>query len=560
MSEWRTPEVDDLCDAVVALRSRDEAAAFLRDVCTLHELEVLAHRWHAAQLLDRGIPYAEVAAHRARLDRHRHARRPLAAPRRGRLPARARPPRPLDEAAVTRPFRLALPSKGRLHEPALELARAAGVEVDVNGRALHAHCSRWDIEVLFARADDIPAWTADGAVDAAVAGRDQIVESGADVDELVRARVRALRARGGRAGRRAHRRRLGARRRPGRDLPPADRGGLLRRRGPGASRPSPSAARSSSRRGWTRPTASSISSRAATRCARTACARSRRCSSRRRRWSPAAASTAAPSARRRRARHGDRERRRRPRQALPDAERAGRLARRRDRRSCPGMDSPTVLPLARGGLHAVHAVVDADAVSDLLAPLRAAGRPLAARAPDPEPHPMNARTGSDPDVARLPIRPDLLDAEPYHWEEGLPEGAPAPLRHEPLAGAAGLVRPGRRGARPGGRQQLPRRHLLGLRDAIAEHAGFDPECVVLDRRRRRGGAAVRAPRAPARRRGVRAPPVLLLVRERHPAGRGRRSCTSPSPAVRLWWSCVPAQPDRRRRDRGRPRASATASS
>ena len=39
----------------------------------------------------------------------------------------------------------------------------------------------------------------------------------------------------------------------------------------------------------------------------------------------------------------------------------------------PGMDSPTVLPLARGGLHAVHAVVDADAVADLLAPLQSAG-------------------------------------------------------------------------------------------------------------------------------------------------------------------------------------------
>jgi len=39
----------------------------------------------------------------------------------------------------------------------------------------------------------------------------------------------------------------------------------------------------------------------------------------------------------------------------------------------PGMDSPTVLPLARGGLHAVHAVVEADSVADLLAPLQAAG-------------------------------------------------------------------------------------------------------------------------------------------------------------------------------------------
>ena len=60
-ADWRTPEVDDLCDALLALRSRDEAAAFLRDVCSLHELEVLSHRWHAARLLDQGVPYAQVA-------------------------------------------------------------------------------------------------------------------------------------------------------------------------------------------------------------------------------------------------------------------------------------------------------------------------------------------------------------------------------------------------------------------------------------------------------------------------------------------------------------------
>ena len=60
-ADWRTPEVDDLCDALLALRSRDEVAAFLRDVCSLHELEVLSHRWHAARLLDQGVPYAQVA-------------------------------------------------------------------------------------------------------------------------------------------------------------------------------------------------------------------------------------------------------------------------------------------------------------------------------------------------------------------------------------------------------------------------------------------------------------------------------------------------------------------
>ena len=59
---------------------------------------------------------------------------------------------------MSRPFRLALPSKGRMHGPALELARAAGIEVEANGRALYSHCSQWDIEVLFARSDDIPTW------------------------------------------------------------------------------------------------------------------------------------------------------------------------------------------------------------------------------------------------------------------------------------------------------------------------------------------------------------------------------------------------------------------
>ena len=59
--DWRTEAVDDLCDAVLTLRTQAEVAAFLRDVCSLHELEVIAHRWQAARLLDQGMPYAKVA-------------------------------------------------------------------------------------------------------------------------------------------------------------------------------------------------------------------------------------------------------------------------------------------------------------------------------------------------------------------------------------------------------------------------------------------------------------------------------------------------------------------
>jgi ATP phosphoribosyltransferase len=86
---------------------------------------------------------------------------------------------------MTRRFRLALPSKGRLHDPALDLVRAAGFELEGAGRSLLAHCSQWDVEVLFARAEDMPAWAVDGAVEAAIAGRDQLLEADAELEELV---------------------------------------------------------------------------------------------------------------------------------------------------------------------------------------------------------------------------------------------------------------------------------------------------------------------------------------------------------------------------------------
>jgi len=60
-TDWRTSQVDDLCDALLSLRTRDEMAAFLRDICTIAELEALGHRLAAARLIDAGVPYAAVA-------------------------------------------------------------------------------------------------------------------------------------------------------------------------------------------------------------------------------------------------------------------------------------------------------------------------------------------------------------------------------------------------------------------------------------------------------------------------------------------------------------------
>ena len=42
-------------------RTRDEARRFLRDLCTLPELEALAHRWQTAKLLEQHVSYLEIA-------------------------------------------------------------------------------------------------------------------------------------------------------------------------------------------------------------------------------------------------------------------------------------------------------------------------------------------------------------------------------------------------------------------------------------------------------------------------------------------------------------------
>ena len=54
--------MNELFQAIQSLETREEAERFLRDLCTLAELEAMAHRWEAARLLDRGLPYTEVAA------------------------------------------------------------------------------------------------------------------------------------------------------------------------------------------------------------------------------------------------------------------------------------------------------------------------------------------------------------------------------------------------------------------------------------------------------------------------------------------------------------------
>src|SRR3954471_17911252 len=112
-----------------------------------------------------------------RIDDDRDPRRALAAPRRGRVPAGARPNGLL---------RVAVPVKGRLRDPSFRLLEDAGLGPEQPGeRALAFPCRNAPVEVLLVRAADVPEYVQDGVVDCGITGIDLVRERGADVSELL---------------------------------------------------------------------------------------------------------------------------------------------------------------------------------------------------------------------------------------------------------------------------------------------------------------------------------------------------------------------------------------
>ncbi len=51
----------ELFAAIASMKTPEETGHLMRDLCTISELDALAHRWQVAQLLDEGLPYLEVA-------------------------------------------------------------------------------------------------------------------------------------------------------------------------------------------------------------------------------------------------------------------------------------------------------------------------------------------------------------------------------------------------------------------------------------------------------------------------------------------------------------------
>jgi ATP phosphoribosyltransferase len=79
---------------------------------------------------------------------------------------------------------LAVPSKGRMAEPALRLCADAGLSFEATDRALLVPCANAPVDLLLVRAHDVPEYVQDGVVDLGITGANLVAEAAADVVTL----------------------------------------------------------------------------------------------------------------------------------------------------------------------------------------------------------------------------------------------------------------------------------------------------------------------------------------------------------------------------------------
>jgi ATP phosphoribosyltransferase len=83
-------------------------------------------------------------------------------------------------------IKMAVPNKGRLNERAVELLLKSGIDLGEDwGRKLYVTAKEQGIEIMFVRAQDIPAFIASGAIDMGITGEDLVAESGYELKKLM---------------------------------------------------------------------------------------------------------------------------------------------------------------------------------------------------------------------------------------------------------------------------------------------------------------------------------------------------------------------------------------
>jgi ATP phosphoribosyltransferase len=85
---------------------------------------------------------------------------------------------------MSRRLRLAVPNKGRLVEPSLALLHDAGLVFEEHDRSLVARVQNFDLDILFVRTNDVIEFVGDGVADLGITGVDLLAEANAELPRI----------------------------------------------------------------------------------------------------------------------------------------------------------------------------------------------------------------------------------------------------------------------------------------------------------------------------------------------------------------------------------------
>src|SRR3989338_1422323 len=156
--------LEALYKAFLALRDEKECAAFLRDLCTVSEIEAMSERFAVAKLISADMPYRDISAQTGvsttTITRVAHwlrhgmggytsvLNRPLASANKneGRL-------------------KVAVQKSGKLYDASMKYLSSVGLAFPSKEKSLMLSSENSDVDVLFLRDDDIPEYVASGVAD-----------------------------------------------------------------------------------------------------------------------------------------------------------------------------------------------------------------------------------------------------------------------------------------------------------------------------------------------------------------------------------------------------------
>lgn len=79
-------------------------------------------------------------------------------------------------------LKIAVQKSGRLNEDSLKILKAIGISIDNGKDQLKASARNFPLEVFYLRNGDIPQYLRDGVVDAAIIGENVLLEKGSDIN------------------------------------------------------------------------------------------------------------------------------------------------------------------------------------------------------------------------------------------------------------------------------------------------------------------------------------------------------------------------------------------